>query len=135
MKFRDKLIRFMYGRYGTDALYKGLLGLYLVLLVANIFLRSYALTALMSIVIFYAIFRMMSKNHIARAKENRAYQRLITPVKRFFSLLPKRIKDIGKKRYRTCPHCKAAVRLPIKRGKHTARCPKCQKTFEVRIIF
>lgn len=135
MKFRDKLIRFMYGRYGTDDMYKGLLILYVILLLVNIFARSYIVTVLMTAVIVYAIFRMMSKNHIARAKENRAYLKFALPIRRFFTLLPKRIKDIGKKRYRTCPHCKAAVRLPIKRGKHTARCPKCQKTFEVRIIF
>lgn len=134
MKFRDKLIRFMYGRYGVDALYKGLLGLYVILLIVNIFVRSYIITVALALVIAYAIFRMLSKNHIARAKENRAYLRLITPIKRFFGLLPKRIKDIGKKRYRTCPHCKAAVRLPIRRGRHEVRCPKCQKTFSVRII-
>lgn len=134
MKFRDKLIRFMYGRYGVDSLYKGLLALYVILLVINIFVHSKILTAVMSAVIFYTIFRMLSKNHIARAKENRAYLKLITPPKRFFKNLPMRIKDIGKKRYRTCPHCKATVRLPIKRGKHQTRCPKCQKSFTVRII-
>lgn len=130
MKLRDKFIRFMYGRYGVDSMYKGMLILYLVLFVINLFLKENWLTWVMTALVFYMLFRLMSKNHIARAKENRVYLKLIAPFKNIWM----RLRDIGKKRYRTCPYCKATVRLPIKRGKHTVKCPKCSNNFNVKII-
>ena len=36
MKFRDKLARFMYGRYGIDNLYHGLIALYFILFVLQL---------------------------------------------------------------------------------------------------
>ena len=32
-----------------------------------------------------------------------------------------------------CEHCRAVLRLPKKPGKHTVRCPQCNKTFSVKI--
>ena len=35
--------------------------------------------------------------------------------------------------FRICPECKANIRLPKQRGKHTVVCPRCKCRFEVRI--
>ena len=35
--------------------------------------------------------------------------------------------------FRICPQCKANIRLPKQRGKHTVVCPRCKCRFEVRI--
>lgn len=134
-KLKYKLIQFMYGRYGADDLYKALLVVYLVLIIANIFIGSQIINVIMLAVLFWMIFRMFSKNHAARAKENMAYLKMAAPFKRFFSVNFHRIRDIRTKRYRVCPKCKATVRLPIKRGKHSVRCPKCGDTFKVNILF
>ena len=35
--------------------------------------------------------------------------------------------------FRICPECRANIRLPKQRGKHTVVCPRCKCRFEVRI--
>lgn len=35
--------------------------------------------------------------------------------------------------FRICPECKANIRLPKKKGKHTVVCPRCRCRFEVKI--
>ncbi len=135
MKFRDKLIRFMYGRYGVDRLYHGLIALYFILLITNIFVDSIYLAVTMWLVLIYAAFRIMSRNHSARSKENALFVKLTNPITAFFSTNFVRLRDIRKKRYRTCKHCKAVLRLPIKKGAHTVKCPKCSREFKVKILF
>lgn len=27
--------------------------------------------------------------------------------------------------YKKCPNCRQKIRLPLKKGKHTVKCPKC----------
>ena len=41
--FRQKLMSFMYGRYGVDELYYGLFGLWLALIIVNMFAHSYTI--------------------------------------------------------------------------------------------
>lgn len=125
----------MYGRYGIDSLYRALSTVYIILLITLIFFRHYAIAIAAGVLLFIMIFRMMSKNHAKRAKENQIYLKLTAPFRRFFGVNAKRIKDIKTKRYRVCPHCKATMRLPIKKGKHTVRCRACGKEFKVRILF
>ena len=137
-----KFMQFMYGRYATrgpDALYKGTLIFYLVLFVVNLFIKNKAasriISALMVLLLVWLIFRMLSKNHVARMKENEVYLKLSAPLRRFFTVNAHRIRDIKTKRYRVCPKCKATVRLPIKKGRHNVRCPKCSNNFKVNILF
>lgn len=35
--------------------------------------------------------------------------------------------------FRICPQCKANIRLPKERGRHTVVCPRCKCRFEVKI--
>lgn len=35
--------------------------------------------------------------------------------------------------FRICPECRANIRLPKKKGKHTVVCPRCKCRFEVKI--
>lgn len=135
MKFRDKLIRFMYGRYGIDNLYHGLIALYFILFVIALITDKWWVSVLMWLCLIIALLRMLSKNHVARARENRIFLKLINPIKAFFSTNFVRIRDIRTKRYRTCKNCKAVLRLPIKKGTHNVRCPKCNKEFKVKILF
>lgn len=45
-----------------------------------------------------------------------------------------KIKDFPQKKYTACPKCRAALRVPRERGKHTVRCPRCGHRFGVNII-
>ena len=135
MKFKEKLARFMYGRYGIDSLYHALIALYFILFITSFIVDSWIPPVLMWIMLLIAILRLLSKNHIARARENRAFLRIVNPIKAFFSTNFVRLRDIRKKRYRTCKNCKAVLRLPIKKGTHNVKCPKCNKEFKVKILF
>ena len=126
----------MYGRYGIDQLYYALLVTYVVLLIINSIVdKNTVLSILMCLVIVYAVFRVMSRNHLKRQRENETYLRLIRPFKTFFTLNFKRLRDIRSKRYRVCKKCHAVIRLPIKKGTHGVICPKCHNKFNVKIRF
>ena len=78
-------------------------------------------------------FRCFSKNIYARRRENEFFKNIFKKIKNFFVLQKNRIRDIKGYRYRKCPHCKAMLRLPKRRGRHTVICPRCKKRFEVKI--
>lgn len=128
-KFKDALIRFMYGRYGgNDALNKTLTWGYLIILFVGALTGLEWLWYIGFVALIWAIYRMFSRNIAQRQKENLAFLRLRGKL-----LVPfTRLKD-RQHAYRTCPHCKATVRLPRKKGKHTVCCPKCRKDFKVKI--
>ncbi len=131
MKFRERLARFMYGRYGADQLGRALLWVYLALALGAVFFKPLNFLALVLLV--WILFRIFSKNIYKRQMENQKYLRFAGKVKGWFSLQKNKVRDRKTHRYRTCPYCKATLRLPNKKGKHTVCCPKCRKDFEVRI--
>ncbi len=135
MKFREKFARFMYGRYGIDNLYHALIAMYFILFVVSMIVDSWIPSVLMWVCLLIAILRLLSKNHVARARENRAFLKVLNPIKAFFTTNFVRIRDIRSKRYRTCKNCKAVLRLPIKKGTRTVKCPKCGNEFKVKILF
>jgi len=130
---KDKLIRFMYGRYGVDQLYNALIAAAFVLLAANIFIRSSFISILVWVVLIWLIFRVLSRNVYKRRLENEKFMQIWNPVKAKGSLTIRRIKEMKTHRFRKCPHCKAVLRLPRKKGKHTVNCPSCHNKFEVQI--
>jgi hypothetical protein len=132
-KFKDKLARFMDGRYGADQLYYALLVAYLVLMIANVLIRSAIIGILMWAVLILTIFRILSRNVYKRRMENEKFMKIWNRVKVKSSLTIRRIKEIKTHRFRKCPHCKRVLRLPRRTGKHTVVCPCCHTEFELRI--
>ena len=148
MKFSERIMRFMYGRNGMDALNQALFYIYLVLWILSLFVRSTVLSGLCTIAALYMLFRFFSRNLDARRRENMAWWNFRTkaaqkfsgtpvlkPIAAFFKKIGIRVKNLPTKRYRTCPHCRAELCLPRRTGKHTVRCPRCTKEFGVRIVF
>ena len=131
----DRFNRFMYGRYGADSLYYTLLIVFLLLGFINTFLRSYILLVAADVLFIWALFRYFSKNIYQRREENRRFLDIIAKIKRFFKLNRDRIRDFKVCRYRKCRYCKSILRLPMRRGSHSVRCPRCQKSFKVHIWF
>ena len=134
MKFREKLIRFGLGRYGTDELYYALFALCLILFLVAALTRSYLFSVLQLMPLFLMVFRSFSRNIPARRRENAVFLRIWNPIKSWFVLQKDRIRDRKTARYRVCPECRAMIKLPVKKGKHTVPCPKCGKRFETRIF-
>lgn len=120
---KDKLLKFLEGRYGVDILGRDLLILSIVIMVINIFVKSQLLGLVPSLISFYVIFRTLSKNFPKRYNENRVY-----------ALFKQRIKtntlDRKKFKYFTCKNCKQKIRVPKGRGKITITCPRCNNKFD-----
>lgn len=131
MKFRERVARFMAGRYGVDQLGRALLWAYLIAAVAALFFEPFYFVALALVI--WLFYRALSKNIYKRQMENQKYLRISGKIKGWFGLQKKKFAERKTHRYRTCPHCKATLRLPNKKGKHTVCCPKCRKDFDVKI--
>lgn len=136
---RQKLSRFLYGRYGMDKMGTVLSVIAIVLWLVSALLRrlvrvSLVISLLALVLYAYVLFRALSRNIVKRSAENRAFCRLTAPIGSFFTLQRDRIRDRRHHVYRRCPRCRAILRLPRRAGKHDVRCPKCQNGFSVRIF-
>ena len=132
-RFGAWLVRFMYGRYGVDQLYHALFYLWLILTVVGFFIRSIIVSAITTVVVVIMFFRMLSKNHAARRRENEVFMKLWRPIRNWFTFQRDKFRDRKTARYRKCPACRAIIKFPNKKGKHTAVCPKCKHRFNVKI--
>lgn len=133
MNFRYKLMQFMSGRYGIDGLFYVLFGVSVSLSVVNCFVRSAVLQTIVYAIIMYAIFRVLSRNTEARRRENQTANKLIMGIKYKLSVHRQRKAD-NTHVYKKCPQCRAVLRLPRRKGKHTTVCPRCKKEFRVYVF-
>ena len=122
----------MYGRYGTDTLNKTLFITYAVLVVVfmvvslfvNILWLNLVHLTLSIIIVYVMIFRTFSRNIQKRRRENEKFCG-------FFKLRRNKFRDRKTHIYKKCPHCKAVLRLPKAKGKHSVICPRCKNRFSV----
>lgn len=125
---KEKFMRFMQGRYGTDRLNRCLLIVSVVLLVFS-YLAGDIFYFLAIFVIGYMYFRMFSKNIQKRYAENQWY--LVREMK-VRGLFQKKKSEFAQSKnfhiYR-CPSCKQKIRVPRGRGKIAIRCQKCGNEF------
>ena len=132
MNFRYRLMQFMSGRYGTDSLTNALLIFGAVVSFINIFIRSGIIQLLVYAVIIFAVFRVLSRNHEARRKENRFFNEKFNVFKSKMEIYRNQKND-KLHVYRKCPACKAVLKLPHRIGEHTTVCPRCGKEFKVKV--
>ena len=113
--------RFMQGRYGTDKLNTAILVAGLAACLLSMFVRFFyahlILTLFSYVMMFWAIFRMLSRNTYKRYQENRKYLQFM-----------ERLRD-RQHRYYDCPKCRQPVRVPKGKGKIAITCPKCREKF------
>ncbi len=133
-RLRNTLARFMVGRYGTDKLNNALFWTYMALWFVGLFFRrgvvGLVLSSLGSLVAVVLIWRTLSRNIPRRQAENERFIRVWTPVAAWFRRQFVRVRDVRRWRYRTCPYCKARLRLPIRRGRRTVTCSRCNSQFK-----
>lgn len=137
-----KFQRFMYGRYGIDQLYRALLWFYLATIILAMILGRavdgifYIIFSAVAWGLFiFAFLRVFSKKTENRRKENENWLK-------FAGIFKKKFKDLGNRWkfrkthvFRTCPQCKAVLRMKRVKGKHAVVCPHCSKKFEFRVLF
>ena len=129
MKFRDKVARFMYGRYGTDTLNNFLLGTYVVLYLLSIITRVRLFQTLGTVTVFLCLFRMLSRNHAKRRGENLWFQKKADPAIRWLRLRRTIYRDKDHV-YFKCPNCCQQLRVPKGKGKITVTCRSCGAVFQ-----
>ena len=128
-EWKEKLQRFMIGRYGTDQLARFLSVCILVLLILNLFIRDRILYWLALALLSYCYFRMFSKNISARLRENAVYLRWRSQVTEKLKKWKAQAVQAWKYHIYRCPGCGQKIRIPRGRGKVSIHCPKCHTDF------
>ena len=131
--FKNKLYRFLYGRYGNDALNKFLLWVYVIWVLAGAVIELFTNSVWFSVfywvsslaLAIWMLSRSFSRNIAARRKENERFCN-------FFKLIKNKHRDRKTHVYRKCPECKVVLRLPKSKGKHFVVCPRCKNRFKVK---
>lgn len=148
-KFKQKLFRFMYGRYGSDKLNNFISYSALFLMIAGVVIlfiwpRSYAISLASTIIylvawvlIIWTFCRMMSKKIAKRRRENERFLKISRAISRFFSGNTSRKTktnnfDNATYIFRDCTKCGSTLRLPRRGGKHKVKCPRCAHSFYVK---
>lgn len=126
----QKFQRFMMGRYGVDQF-----SIFLLIagLVFTIFGRLFwPLVFLGDLLYFYALFRLLSRNIMARQKELSGFLSVWNPVKNWFQFQSMRFSQRKQYKYFKCPNCKQQLRAPRGRGHIEVTCQKCHQVFRTK---
>lgn len=126
---REKLQRFMIGRYGVDAFGKFLLGVVVVLWAINLFANSRILYSWALLLMVYAYFRMFSRNTTKRYQENVKFLQIKNKVVARFRSEKSQLKQRKTHHIYRCPTCKQKIRIPRGKGRICITCPKCKTEF------
>lgn len=131
---KEKLQRFMMGRYGVDELGKALNAVALVCLLISMFgskipalyVTFYYVGLLLLI---FNCYRIFSKNVSKRYAENQKYRTFSYRMVTKWDAAKNRFAQRKTYRFFKCPDCKQRVRVPKGRGKICITCPKCKREF------
>ena len=127
--FRERMTKFMYGRYGTDELSRLYLGLAMVCLVIYA-VFGFALIYFAGILLIgYNLYRSFSRNAAKMSAQNQKY--LSWRYQRVVKWNNEKKHWAQRKEYRfyKCPGCRQKVRVPRGRGRIAITCPKCRAEF------
>lgn len=132
-RMKEKMIRFMQGRYGADTLSKFLLICGLVVVLLSSFSSRDSIRMFFYILgwalIIYCYYRMFSRNTTKRYAENQAFLARTYKGRCYFQKQKELMKQRKLYHIYTCPGCKQKIRIPRGKGKIEVRCPKCGETF------
>ena len=148
-KFKQKMYRFMYGRYGVDNLYNFITWFTVFLILADMIavalipegtvqaIVSLLFTAIIIFMFSWNFSRTMSKNRANRRRENERYLKISRAIKRFVkantSMGTKSFnRDDATYIFRDCTKCMSTLRLPRREGRNKVRCPRCSHSFYVK---
>lgn len=128
-RFKERMAKFMYGRYGIDQLSRMINYVCFALLVITLFTKNGFIYILALAGIIYSYYRAFSRNISRRYGENQAYLKLKYDVLRKFNNYKLRIKDQKTHRIFKCPSCSQKIRVPRGKGRISIKCPKCRIEF------
>lgn len=126
---KEKLARFMYGRYGVDSFSQCLMWIAIIGFLLSNFRWGRGFYFIGFAAMVYATVRIFSKNTYKRAAENQKFLQRTSKIRSFFQ--QKKWAMMQKKSYHIykCPSCKQKIRIPRGKGKIEISCPKCRTKF------
>lgn len=125
---REKMMRFMQGRYGNDRLGQVMLMVALICMVLSL-LRIPFISTVGLVVLILTYYRMFSRQIGKRAAENQKYLVLEWKLR---ARLQKRKQAMAQSRTHRifrCPECRQKIRVPRHRGRIAISCRKCGTEF------
>lgn len=126
---KEKLQRFMAGRYGADQLSRVYLGITLIFLVISMFTRFMPFYWVALVLLIYTYYRMFSKNISKMYAQNQRFLNARYRRVAKWDAFKKRWAQRREYRFFKCPTCKQRVRVPKGKGKICITCPRCHHDF------
>lgn len=117
---KEKMYRFMQGRYGMDDLGRFSMIVILVLMVLSMIFQSSLMNLLVCAGLVYVYYRAFSRNISKRYGENQKFLEFKNQL---------RSRRTSTVRVFKCPTCGQKVRVPKGKGKISIHCPKCNTDF------
>ena len=126
---KEKIQRFMIGRYGQDALSKFMLTTALIFWALNLFVNSRILYSWAVVLLILSYARMFSKNIQKRYKENLKFLEIKNKVLVKFRKEKSNMEQRKTHHIYKCPTCKQKIRIPRGKGRICITCPRCKTEF------
>ncbi len=128
---KDKINRFMNGRYGADDLNRALSILSIIFLGISLLFEFWIWKAVFACLAICTIYRMLSKNIVKRQSENEKFKQILKMSERQNDVIRRNHEDKNYK-YFVCRQCGQKIRIPRKKGKIEITCPTCRYSFKAK---
>lgn len=125
---REKLQRFMWGRYGMDRMNQFLLICAFACLILSLF-GGGLFYFLATVIMVYAYYRMFSRNVNRRTRENQQFLKQEMKIRSFFTGKKKEWGQRKEYHIYKCPRCGQKIRVPRGKGRIAITCRKCGNEF------
>ena len=132
---KEKLLKFMSGRYGIDQLYRFLLLCAVISLLLTTVLTDFPIlaglfNAISYLLIIWATYRIFSRKIEKRYLENLHYLEWLGSIRQHFRMNKEKFQQRKDYKFFVCPTCKTNLRVPKGKGKVHITCCKCGNRFQ-----
>ena len=126
---KERMQRFMAGRYGNDQLNQFIFIVAIISMVLEIITRQSLFYTLTLVLLILAYVRVFSRNINKRYEENMKFLQKKDAILNKFRKQKYYAAQRRNFHIYTCPQCKQEIRIPKGKGKISITCPKCRTSF------
>ena len=126
---KERMQRFMAGRYGYDQLNQFIFIVAIISMVLEIITRQSLFYTLTLVLLILAYVRVFSRNINKRYEENMKFLQKKDAILNKFRKQKYYAAQRRNFHIYTCPQCKQKIRIPKGKGKISITCPKCRTSF------
>ena len=126
---KERMQRFMAGRYGNDQLNQFIFIVAIISMVLEIITRQSLFYTLTLVLLILAYVRVFSRNINKRYEENMKFLQKKDAILNKFRKQKYYAAQRRNFHIYTCHQCKQKIRIPKGKGKISITCPKCRTSF------